>query len=212
MNLFRLIADMMHLFSIIIIILKITKTRSAAGISFKSQLLYVIVFCTRYLDLFYTYISLYNTLMKIFFISTSIYICYLMKFKFKATWEPSLDTFKIEYLIIPSFVLALIFNYEFSIMEILWTFSIYLEAVAILPQLFQMQRTGEAETITSHYLFALGAYRALYILNWIWRYFVDHQIYWIVVLSGIVQTAIYSDFLYIYITKVFRGQKFSLPA
>jgi len=64
-----------------------------------------------------------------------------------------------------------------------------------------MQRTGEAETITSHYLFALGAYRALYILNWIWRYFVDHQIYWIVVISGIVQTAIYSDFLYIYITK-----------
>jgi len=212
MNLFRLVADMMHLFSIIIILLKITKTRSAAGISFKSQLLYVIVFCTRYLDLFVTYISLYNTLMKIFFISTSIYICYLMKFKFKATWEPSLDTFKIEYLIIPCFVLALIFNYEFSFMEILWTFSIYLEAVAILPQLFQMQRTGEAETITSHYLFALGAYRALYILNWIWRYFVDHQIYWIVVISGIVQTAIYSDFLYIYITKVFRGQKFSLPA
>jgi len=135
-----------------------------------------------------------------------------MKFKFKATWEPSLDTFKIEYLLIPCFILALIFNYEFSFIEILWTFSIYLEAVAILPQLFQMQRTGEAETITSHYLFALGAYRALYILNWIWRYFVDHQIYWIVVLSGVVQTAIYSDFLYIYITKVFRGQKFSLPA
>jgi len=212
MNLFRLVADMMHLISIIIILLKITKTRSAAGISFKSQLLYVIVFCTRYLDLFTTFISLYNTLMKIFFICTSIYICYLMKYKFKATWEPSLDTFKIEYLLVPCFVLALIFNYEFSFMEILWTFSIYLEAVAILPQLFQMQRTGEAETITSHYLFALGAYRALYILNWIWRYFVDHQIYWIVVISGIVQTAIYSDFLYIYITKVFKGQKFSLPA
>jgi len=64
-----------------------------------------------------------------------------------------------------------------------------------------MQRTGEAETITSHYLFALGAYRALYILNWIWRYFVDNQIYWIVVISGVIQTAIYSDFLYIYITK-----------
>jgi len=212
MNLFRLIADLMHLASIIIILLKITKTRSAAGISFKSQLLYVIVFCTRYLDLFTTFISLYNTLMKIFFICTSFYIVYLMKFKFKATWEPSLDTFKIEYLIVPSFVLALIFNYEFSFMEILWTFSIYLEAVAILPQLFQMQRTGEAETITSHYLFALGAYRALYILNWIWRYFVDNQIYWIVVISGVVQTAIYSDFLYIYITKVFKGQKFSLPA
>jgi hypothetical protein len=54
-------------------------------------------------------------------------------------------------------------------LEILWAFSIYLESVAILPQLFMLQRTGEAETITTHYLFALGAYRAFYIPNWIWR-------------------------------------------
>lgn len=53
--------------------------------------------------------------------------------------------------------------------EILWSFSIFLEAVAILPQLFMLQRTGEAETITTHYLAALGAYRALYIPNWIYR-------------------------------------------
>ena len=31
-----------------------------------------------------------------------------------------------------------------------------MESVAILPQLFMMSKTGEAETITSHYLFALG--------------------------------------------------------
>lgn len=54
-------------------------------------------------------------------------------------------------------------------MEILWAFSIYLEAVGILPQLFMLQRTGEAENITTHYLFALGAYRALYIPNWVYR-------------------------------------------
>ena len=38
----------------------------------------------------------------------------------------------------------------------------YLEAVAILPQLFMISKTGEAESITSHYLFALGMYRGLY--------------------------------------------------
>jgi ER lumen protein retaining receptor len=51
-----------------------------------------------------------------------------------------------------------------------WAFSIYLEAVAILPQLFILQRTGEAEAITTHYLAALGVYRAFYIPNWIYRY------------------------------------------
>ena len=56
-----------------------------------------------------------------------------------------------------------------SVTEILWSFSIFLESVAILPQLFMLSRTGEAETITTHYLFALGAYRALYIPNWVYR-------------------------------------------
>ena len=88
----------------------------------------------------------------------------------RPTHDPSIDTFKIEYLLGPCVVLGLIFNYKFTLAEVLWSFSIYLESVAILPQLFLLQRTGEAETITTHYLAALGAYRAFYIPNWIYRY------------------------------------------
>ena len=40
----------------------------------------------------------------------------------------------------------------------------------LLLQLFMVSKTGEAESITSHYLFALGSYRGLYILNWVYRY------------------------------------------
>ena len=83
------------------------------------------------------------------------------------------EIFRIEFLVAPCVLLSLILNHEFSVMEILWTFSIYLEALAILPQLFLVQKTGEAETITSHYLFALGIYRFLYILNWVYRYYVE---------------------------------------
>lgn len=83
----------------------------------------------------------------------------------------------------------------------MWTYSIYLEAVAIMPQLFMVSRTGEAETITSHYLFALGSYRALYIFNWIYRYYTEDFLDWIVIISGIVQTILYCDFFYLYITK-----------
>ena len=50
--------------------------------------------------------------------------------------------------------------------------------MAILPQLLMLQRTGEAETITTHYLAALGLYRALYIPNWIYRYFYFHTSRW----------------------------------
>ena len=67
-----------------------------------------------------------------------------------------------------------------------------------------LQRTGEAETITTHYLFALGIYRVLYILNWIYRYFADSYFDPIPVIAGIIQTVLYSDFFWIYYTKLVK--------
>jgi len=212
MNLFRLIGDLSHLASILILIHKIQTTRSCRGISFKTQALYVAVFVARYLDMFTNWVSLYNFAMKLFFIASSCYILYLMKIQFRPTQDPAIDTFRIEYLLGPSFVLSLIFNYKLSLMEVLWSFSIFLESVAILPQLFMLQRTGEAETITTHYLAALGAYRALYIPNWIYRYWTEGIVDPIAVTAGIVQTGLYLDFFYVYFTRVLQGQKFELPA
>ncbi|TFK74707.1 ER lumen protein retaining receptor [Pluteus cervinus] len=212
MNLFRLLGDLAHLASMLILLHKIQTTRSCRGISFKTQALYVAVFGTRYLDLFFRYVSLYNSVMKVFFIASSCYILYLMKFRFRPTHDPSIDTFRVEYLVGPCLVLSLIFNYKFNFTEILWAFSIFLESVAILPQLFMLQRTGEAETITTHYLAALGVYRALYIPNWIYRYFMEGVVDPISVTAGIVQTGLYLDFFYVYFTKVLQGQKFELPA
>ncbi|KDQ56376.1 hypothetical protein JAAARDRAFT_70678 [Jaapia argillacea MUCL 33604] len=212
MNIFRLFGDLSHLASIFILIHKIYTTRSCRGISFKTQALYVAVFVTRYLDLLYSWVSLYNFAMKVFFIGSSCYILFLMKVKYRPTNDPAIDTFRIEYLLGPCVLLGLIFNYGYTLTEILWSFSIFLESVAILPQLFMLQRTGEAETITTHYLAALGAYRALYIPNWIYRYFSEGYIDPIAVTAGIVQTGLYLDFFYVYFTKVLQGQKFELPA
>jgi len=212
MNLFRLLGDLSHLASIFILLHKIQTTRSCRGISFKTQALYVGVFVARYLDLFTDFVSVYNTIMKLFFIGSSTYILYLMRLRYRPTNDPSIDTFRLEYLLGPCTVLALIFNYKFTAIEILWAFSIYLEAVAILPQLFMLQRTGEAEAITTHYLAALGIYRTLYIPNWIYRYFTDGTVDPIAVMAGLVQTGLYLDFFYIYFTRVLQGQKFELPA
>ena len=92
-------------------------------------------------------------------------------------------------------------------LQILWAFSIYLEAVAILPQLFMITRTGEAESITSHYLFALGAYRSFYILTWVYRYYMEGHYDLIAIIAGVVQTILYCDFFYLYITKGNTPQK-----
>jgi len=212
MNVFRLLGDLSHLASILILLRKIQTSRSCRGISFKTQALYVAVFVTRYLDLFFRFISVYNSLMKLFFIGSSCYILYLMRYRYRPTHDPSIDTFRVEYLVGPCVVLGLIFNYKFIPTEILWSFSIFLESVAILPQLFMLQRTGEAETITTHYLAALGVYRGLYIPNWIYRYFSEGVVDPIAITAGIIQTGLYLDFFYVYFTKVLQGQKFELPA
>ncbi|XP_023949488.1 ER lumen protein-retaining receptor isoform X1 [Bicyclus anynana] len=212
MNIFRLLADLSHLLAIIILLLKIWKTRSCAGISGKSQILFSVVYTARYLDLLTAYVSAYNTIMKLVFIAASYATVYLMYVKFKATYDHNHDTFRIEFLLIPTLILALLVNREFTALEVLWTFSIYLESVAILPQLFLVSKTGEAESITSHYLFALGSYRGLYLLNWIYRYIFEEHFEPIAVIAGVVQTVLYCDFFYLYITKVLKGKKLQLPA
>ncbi|KAM0480248.1 hypothetical protein ACHAPX_004076 [Trichoderma viride] len=166
----------------------------------------------RVADLFSTE-SYYNIIFKILFISSQGYIIYLMTNAYKPTNDINTDTFRVQYLLGAAAALALIFPYHYTPSEILWAFSIWLEAVAILPQLFMLQRTGEAETITANYLFALGIYRALYIPNWIYRYVAEpkHKVDWIAIVAGIIQTILYSDFFYIYYNKVLKGKKFKLP-
>jgi len=212
MNIFRICADLSHLVSIFILLQKMRSSHSCSGISFKSQILYLMVYCTRYLDIFWTFThSAWNTTFKLLFLASSAYTLYLMINDYKPTHDPGLDTFKVQYLFGGSAVLAILLPYEYTPVEMLWAFSIWLESVAILPQLFMLQRTGEAETITTHYLFALGIYRALYILNWFYRYFINGHVDSIALMAGILQTVLYSDFFWIYYTKVLQGKKFNLP-
>ena len=88
------------------------------GISGKSQFLFALVFTTRYLDLATNFVSVYNTSMKVFFLVTAYATLYLMFVKFKATYDSNHDSFRAEFLVIPTAGLAVLVNHEFSIMEV----------------------------------------------------------------------------------------------
>ena len=88
------------------------------GISGKSQILFAIVYLSRYLDLFTTYISLYNTFMKVVFIGSSLGTLYLMYVKFRATYDHNHDSFRIEFLLVPCVILALLINHDFTVLEV----------------------------------------------------------------------------------------------
>jgi len=118
MNIFRLVGDLAHLLAVIILLLKIWKSRSCAGISGKTQILFALTYTTRYLDLVTNFVSLYNTVMKVVFILASYGTLVLMFYKFKATYDRNHDTFRMEFLVAPCVILALVINHEFSVVEI----------------------------------------------------------------------------------------------
>ncbi|SBT37528.1 ER lumen protein retaining receptor, putative (ERD2) [Plasmodium ovale wallikeri] len=101
----------------------------------------------------------------------------------------------------------------YNLYNILWSFSIWLESVAILPQLVLLEKQREVENITSHYVITMGMYRAFYILNWIYRYFFDDKPYVNVVgwLGGLIQTLLYIDFFYYFALAKWYGKKLVLP-
>merc|ERR1712098_32055 len=100
---------------------------------------------------------------------------------------------------------------EYTITDLLWSSSIWLESVAILPQLILLQKLGDVENLTGDFVGAMGAYRAFYILNWVYRYFVDDYINWVGWIGGLVQTALYADFFYYYAKSKWYGNKLVLP-
>ncbi|KAG9144382.1 hypothetical protein Leryth_017512 [Lithospermum erythrorhizon] len=206
---------MTHLASVLVLLLKIHNYQIPAGISLKTQELYALVFAARYLDLFTDYISLYNTVMKLIFLGSSFSIVwYIRSHKIvRRSYDKEHDTFRHYFLVLPCLLLAMIINEKFTFREVIWTFSLYLEAVAILPQLVLLQRTRNIDNLTGQYVFLLGGYRALYILNWVYRYFTEpHYVHWIPWLSGLVQTLLYGDFFYYYFQSWKNNRKLELPA
>lgn len=82
-------------------------------------------------------------------------------------------------------------------------FSEILESVCVLPQLLLLRQTTVPTVIDSFYLLTLGSYRGFYVLNWIWREADtnDSTPDPVSVIFGVVQTALYIDFAWVYWTR-----------
>lgn len=166
--------------------------------------------------------SMYNSVMKVTYLLASAAVVYMLRavepYKSSYKADAKHDTFLHWYYAVgPCAVLALLANYgNFSTwhgaahwaFEALWAFSIYLEAVAIAPQLILLQRHKSVENITSWYVASLGAYRALYIVNWVWRFYHEaHFNPWIEFSAGVIQTVFYLDFFYYFLLSKAAGLK-----
>ena len=182
---------------------------SRTGISLRTHELYLLTYCCRYLDLFTTFYSLYNSVMKIFFLAATAFVIHGVRGK-RNSQDTAQDNFQHwKYAALPAFGMGLITNIcgtlqrryvSWSLMELLWTVSIYLESIVAVPQLIVFQRYQDIDFSLRNYIFSMGAYRGLYILNWMYRanFEPHYQHHWAVYICGVIQEAFYVDFFYFY--------------
>lgn len=79
-------------------------------------------------------------------------------------------------------------------MEILWSFSIYLETVAMVPQFHLIKKAQRIQKHVIGYIVAIAIYEALYISHWAYQYYYSDYYDNLRLAAGIVQFVIYCDF------------------
>merc|ERR1719414_2735118 len=103
-----------------LLLYKLHKNKNCTGASCRMQEIYAIVFLLRYVDLFWNFISLYNSTMKSLFIISTLYLVYIMRYQppVAATYDREKDSFQYElFLLGPCALLGLLTSHEWTIPE-----------------------------------------------------------------------------------------------
>ena len=169
-NAYRYIGDFLHLFGMIVMVLTLFKNQSLTGFSIKTSIIYLVLYVSRYLDLFTRSLSLYLTVFKISYITLSA-IPVVMFFKWDGYgYERRKDTVNVLALFLGCFVLAIFTADHWHFVSVMWTFSQYLEAVALIPQyVFCYREPDKSEPGIVLFIVAIGLYRCFYAFNWIYK-------------------------------------------
>jgi ER lumen protein retaining receptor len=219
MKTIRYAGDLCHALSVLTFCWLVRGKGNAAGVSLQSHQLYLLVFVFRYIDLFTSFYSWYNTGMKAFLILFTAWIVYSIRFyePAKATYLRGEDSISGFSLVISATIFATLIhllgsgvvdikggsgeefqvhfeNYEWE--SLLWTVSIVLEPLAMIPQLYIFRKNRLIGKEIRVAIFLKGAYRCFYILNWIhWKNNLpgyNHHV--LVSLSSCLQILMYLDF------------------
>ncbi|WZY98335.1 hypothetical protein YC2023_070664 [Brassica napus] len=191
-NLF-IASEAVHALGISLLIYKLTKEKTCAGISLKSQELTALFLAVRLYCSFVMEFDL-HTLLDSATLVTTLWVIYMIRLKLRPTYMEDKDNFPIYYVVkLPNSLFLLLslssylrFNGRISVVpcavvsllihpstrhhiinRLFWAFCVYLEAVSVLPQLRVMQNTQIVEPFTAHYVFALGIARFLSCAHWI---------------------------------------------
>jgi len=223
------LASAFQTFAFLLLAVKMYAHQSCHGVSSRSLQLYVPVFVFRLSStvFFNGYLPVdksgdwvyqmadFASLFCVFFVLMS------MHGSFSSTYQKSEDGFPILFVLILAAVLACLVHPSLNNWlpaDIAWTYALYVETMAMVPQLFMMTKIGgEVETLTSHYIASVAASRFLSFLFWMFSYSelapkkgLNVAGYGIMV-AYILQMLVFADFVYHYIASLRSGKALIIP-
>lgn len=218
------LSSLVSMFSFLMVAMTIQSGQTVKGVSLRMMECYIIIFACRltaivpfegYLpfdksgDWFYQLCEALNVCLS----GSIVYCCRVL---YAHTYDPTTDTLNHLYLIGPTLLIALILHprlNNFLPTDIAWAFALYLESVAVLPQLFMFMKEGKAQPHTSHFLAAQALSRLMSFIFWASSFSElsdpNHTIKqfvgnWVVGIQ-LLQLVIMGDFIYHYIRCIQQG-------
>lgn len=230
---------MSRMFGFGILNIKTFKSKKATGISAKTLQLYSAVFAFRLTSIirhegYLPYDKSGDWLYHFIEISALVFCASALwgiTGPFKSSYQADCDKFGefnvpkgygAVYLAGPIFLVALLFHPSLNtdfLSDVAWTYAMYLESVAVIPQLymFQKQANGVVELLTAHFVAALGFGRLMEFIFWIYSYKELSTASgntlpgYIAIISQFVQLALMIDFFWYYFKAVKNATPLVLP-
>jgi hypothetical protein len=227
------IASAFHCLGFILLRRKVAKQGDVNGISSRTLMAYVLCYVCRlystlqfngYLpidrsgDWLYQTVDIVALLIVLNLLSTMFTTHYY-------SWKDSVvpvDTFPLGLFVVACFVLALFIHPGLNNLfhaDVSWTAGLYVEAIAMIPQLFMMTKQGgEVDAFASHFIACIFVSRFLMILFWLASYeeLKPHDSAfnfpgWGLMGAQFLQIAIFGDFMYIYVKSIRTSSRLVLP-
>lgn len=228
------LSSTVQMLSFIIIVIKVYSYQNCSGLSMNTFICYMLILiCRLSSTLFYNgYLpsdqagDWFYQLTDIVSLFCTILLIYMFKSSFKDTAEIYDDNINFKYLCLPALGVAMLVHTSLNrniITDICWTFSMYLETVAIYPQIYLFQKKGgQIEAFTSHYVALQGLSRLFSLLFWYDTYaelnetmedsysLFHHYVGYFIILSQVIQLLIMVDYYYLYFKSLFKGEKMNI--
>ncbi|GFY86244.1 ER lumen protein retaining receptor family protein [Actinidia rufa] len=223
-------AEAVHAIGISVLIYKLTKEKTCAGLSLKSQILTALFLAVR---LYCSFVMEYDihTLLDLATLGTTLWVIYMICFKLKSSYMEDKDNLAIYYVVIPCAVLSIVVHpstvHHIFQQNLLVVLCLSGSCFCITSTTCHAECKGSiqgktilylpvVEPFTAHYVFALGIARFLSCAHWVLQVLdtrgrlltaLGYGL-WppMVLLSEIIQTFILADFCYYYVKSFVGGQ------